>query len=112
MIKKHTDCSSALMPVTDALDVLSGKWKLLIMVSIFSGNRRFREIERSIPRMTSKVLAKELKSLEENHLISRQVHDSYPVLIEYKYTDYATTLYDVIQALRIWGINHRKKVIG
>jgi len=113
MIKhNHTECTSAMMPVRDALDVISGKWKLQIIISISSGNKRFREIERSIPKITSKVLAKELKDLEEHQLIKRTVYDESPVLVEYTATPYSDSLQDVIGALRKWGLNHRKKILG
>jgi DNA-binding HxlR family transcriptional regulator len=101
-----------MMPVRDALDVISGKWKLQIIISIQSGNKRFREIERSIPKITSKVLAKELKDLEEHQLIKRTVYDESPVLVEYTPMPYAETLQDVIIALQKWGLNHRKKILG
>ncbi len=101
-----------MLPVRDALDVISGKWKLQIIISISSGNKRFREIERSIPKITSKVLAKELKDLEEHQLIKRTVYDESPVLVEYTKTPYSDTLWDVINALQKWGINHRKKILG
>jgi DNA-binding HxlR family transcriptional regulator len=109
---KHTECSASMVPVRDALDVISGKWKLMILISISSGNHRFREIERSVLKITSKVLAKELKDLEEHQLIKRTVYDDSPVLVEYKTTPYAKSLQPVIEALRNWGVNHRKKVIG
>jgi DNA-binding HxlR family transcriptional regulator len=101
-----------MLPVRDAIDVISGKWKLMILISISSGNSRFREIERSIPKITSKVLAKELKDLEEHHLIKRTVYDEFPVVVEYTSTTYSNSLHPVIEALRQWGISHRKKVIG
>ena len=101
-----------MMPVRDALDVISGKWKLLILISISKGNSRFRGIERSIPKITSKVLAKELKDLEVNQLIKRTVYDDIPVVIEYVITPYAKTLQTIIQALSDWGKKHRKKIIG
>lgn len=106
----HTECLSAMLPVRDALDVISGKWKLLISIS--SGNKRFREIERSVPKITSKVLAKELKDLEEHQLITRTVYDEVPVSIEYTTTPYSKFLQPVIETLRDWGVKHRKKVIG
>ena len=113
MVKvSHTECSSSILPVRDALDVISGKWKLMILISISSGNHRFREIERSIPKITSKVLAKELKDLEEHTLIKRTVYDESPVIVEYTTTPYAASLGRVIKELRDWGINHRKKIIG
>ena len=108
----HTDCLAALMPIRDALEVINGKWKLLILISIVSGNHRFREIERSIPNLNSKVLAKELKDLEEHQLIKRTVHDSSPVMVEYSALAYAESLRVVIQALYDWGKNHRSKIMG
>jgi len=61
------------MAVRDVLDVVSGKWKLQIIISIITGNHRFREIQRSVTKISSKVLAKELKDLEEHELIKRTV---------------------------------------
>ena len=108
----HKEWSAAMLSVRDALDVISGKWKLMIMISISSGNFRFREIERSIPKITSKVLAKELKDLEEHHLIKRTVYDNIPVVIEYTITAYAKTLRPVVKELSDWGAKHRKKITG
>jgi DNA-binding HxlR family transcriptional regulator len=111
-MKKYTECSSSLIPVRDALDFINGKWKLPILISISEGNHRFREIERSIAKINSKVLAKELKDLEEYKLIKRTVYDNPPVIIEYTLLPYAESLSDVIKSLRDWGINHRKKMSG
>jgi DNA-binding HxlR family transcriptional regulator len=108
----HTECLAAMLPVRDAIDVISGKWKLMILISISSGNKRFREIERSIPKITPKVLSKELKDLEEYQLIKRAVYDEAPVIVEYTTTSYSKSLQPVIKALRDWGVNHRKKVFG
>jgi DNA-binding HxlR family transcriptional regulator len=108
--KNHEECLKLMLPVRDALDVISGKWKILILISIMHGNSRFRKIEKSIPKITSKVLAKELKDLEEHKLIKRTVYDDYPVKIEYTITEYAISLEKVMNELHIWGLNHRKKI--
>ncbi len=108
----YRDCLSALIPIRDALEVVNGKWKLLILVSIGVGNHRFREIQRSIPDLSTKVLAKELKDLEENGLIKRTVDDGYPVLITYTTLPYAETLGSVIEALKNWGEQHREHIMG
>lgn len=108
----HTDCSAAMLPVRDALDIISGKWKLIILISISSGNNRFRQIERSIPKIASKVLAKELKDLEEHKLIKRTVYDESPVIVEYTTTDYTSSLGNIIKELRDWGTNHRKMIFS
>jgi DNA-binding HxlR family transcriptional regulator len=108
----HTNCDTDILPIQDALEVINGKWKMLILISIMKGNRRFKEIERSIPKINGKVLAQELKNLEGHDLIKRTVYDESPVLIEYTATDYAATLQPVFEALFAWGTNHRKRIIS
>ncbi len=113
MIKKEcTECLDNLLPLRDTLDVISGKWKLQIIISLWAGNKRFREIERSIPRITTKVLAKELKELEAHLLVKRSVYDTAPVLIEYTLLPYTKTLIPVIESLIDWGKKHRKKILA
>jgi DNA-binding HxlR family transcriptional regulator len=110
--KDHKECMSALLPVRDTLEVIGGKWKLLILISIAEGNSHFREIERSIPKLSTKVLAKELKELEINKLIKRTIIDDHPVRIEYTVTNHAKSLQRVIKELSKWGLIHRKEVFG
>lgn len=57
-----------------------------------------------------KVLAKELKDLEQHQLIKRVIIEDYPVKISYKLEEYADTLSPVIYALKDWGVNHRRKI--
>ena len=109
---KQVDCLEQMLPIRDALDVISGKWKMLILTSLMHGNRRFTEIQTSIPKINSKVLAKELKDMEEHQLIKRLVHDDYPVLIEYVATEYSRSLKTVLLELHAWGMNHRKQILG
>jgi DNA-binding HxlR family transcriptional regulator len=94
--------------VQDTLQVISGKWKLPILMSMFAGKNRFRDIQRNIPDITTRVLSKELKDLETNKLIIRIVHDSYPVSIEYKLTTYSFTLTPAVDEMIKWGKQHCK----
>lgn len=110
--KRIEKCLKEMLPIRDALDVISGKWKLLIVVSLMLGNKRFKDIESSVPKITPKVLAKELKDMEQHQLIKRTVHTSYPILIEYSLTSYGETLTGVMKELHTWGTNHRKKMFG
>ncbi len=110
--KEHVECLSAIMPVRDTLDVIGGKWKILILISIWEGNKHFREIERSIPKLSTKVLSKELKDMEANKLIKRAVINGFPVRTEYTPTEHSKTLEKVIVELHDWGLNHRAKIFG
>ncbi len=106
----QVDCLSMMLPIRDTLDVIGGKWKIMILVSVMHGNKRFGEIQSSIPKITPKVLAKELKDMEEHKLIKRTVYDDYPVMIEYTATEYSKSLEKVVIALHDWGVDHRKKI--
>ena len=108
--KEHNKCLDTVKPVRDALDVINGKWKLAVIISIGVGNDRFTDIQESIPDITPKVLAKELKELERHQLIKRIITESYPVKISYKLEPYADTLATVIYSLKDWGLNHTKKI--
>jgi DNA-binding HxlR family transcriptional regulator len=94
----------------DAIYVIGGKWKLPIINSICNGNRRFREIERSIPGITTRMLSRELKEMEANLLIKRTVIADTPVLVEYSPTEYCYSFGGIILEMIDWGKKHREKL--
>lgn len=94
----------------DTIYVIGGKWKLPIINAICNGNKRFREIERSIPGITTRMLSRELKEMEMNKLITRTVSPGPPVLVEYESTDYCKSFGPMIMAMIKWGIEHREKI--
>ena len=112
-INGHTqgDCTKSILPVRDALEVLSGKWKLPIIISLMFGNKRFSQIAREVPGITDKMLSKELRDLESNELVKRTVYDSIPVVVEYSLTEYGHSLKVVIEVLRNWGQKHRERMM-
>ena len=109
--KTQESCTKAILPVRDALDLLSGKWKLQIIISLSFGNKRFSQMSKEIPGITDKMLSKELRDLEMNQLIKRTVYDSVPVIVEYSMTPYGKTLEKLIEELQVWGSKHRKRII-
>ncbi len=96
----------------DTLYVIGGKWRIQILYSICMGNRRFREIERSIPGITTRMLSKELKTMEVNNLIVRTVHPTTPVAVEYSETEYCESLVPIFELMIEWGQKHRKRLRG
>lgn len=73
---------------------------------------RFTEFQKLIPEITPRMLSRELKELELNGIITRTIHDTAPVTIEYSITDSAKELVEVIMELVVWGVKHRKKNIN
>ena len=96
--------------IQDTLFVIGGKWKIPVILSIYSGNKRFNDILGSIPKITNRVLSKELKHLEENLLISRTIVNEYPIRIEYAVTAYCMSIDKVAKPMEEWGKNHKKKI--
>ena len=109
----HTQevCQVRLRAIQDALNVLDGKWKLPIMLSVMFGTKRFKQIAKDIPGITDKMLSKELKDLEMNQMVKRKVYDTFPPTVEYAMTDYGHTLENIIAELCNWGMQHRKQIM-
>lgn len=103
--RNHADERQALQ---DTMYVIGGKWTLPIINSICNGNRRFREIERSIPGITTRMLSRELKTMEMNKLVKRTVTPTTPVLIEYESTEYCRSFGSIILEMIKWGKEHRE----
>ncbi|MCE2998140.1 MAG: winged helix-turn-helix transcriptional regulator [Cyclobacteriaceae bacterium] len=99
------------LAVNDTMNVLTGKWKLPIIASLVFGRKRFKDIEREIPKITPKMLSKELRELELNGIVKRNVLDTYPVIIEYQITESGRNIKMVLDAMVKWGIEHRKKTL-
>lgn len=106
------ECTAFIRPVRDVIDIIGGKWKLPILIALAFGNKRFNELEKAVEGITPKMLSKELRDLEMNHLVQRTVYDTIPVAVEYSLTPYGKTLDTVIASLRDWGKIHRNKIFN
>lgn len=111
ILSNPRDQAEEVRALQDTIYVIGGKWRLPIINSICNGNKRFREIERSIPGITTRMLSRELKEMELNKIIKRTVYPDSPVLVEYESTEYCTTFGNIILEMIKWGIEHRKMII-
>lgn len=105
-------CPKTALSIRDALEALEGRWKLLILFALSGGEKRFGELAKEVSGITDKTLSKELKSLEANKLIERNVYDTSPPKVEYSITAHGKSLERVMEELHYWGLSHRKKIIG
>ncbi len=108
----HTQesCKRARLAIRDTLDVVGGKWKLVLITVLRNGKKGFNELAREAG-ISPRILSKELQELEMNGLVSRTVCNTKPVTVEYALTAYSETLNDVLAAMEDWGQQHRKKMI-
>ena len=102
-----------MLPIRDALEVFSGKWKIPIITALlFYESCGFKELERIVEGITPKMLSKELKFLEENKLVTREVENDRPINVKYCITEYGKTCKSVMTALYQWGYEHRGKFLN
>lgn len=106
------ECKKRQMPIQDALDVLSGRWKLPVLIAVSFSSKRFSQISKEINGITDRVLSAELKEMEQNKLITRTVHDAFPPVVEYAITPHGRTLHKIYAQLGEWGTAHRKIILG
>jgi DNA-binding HxlR family transcriptional regulator len=104
-------CRKARLAMRDTLDVVGGKWKLVLLTILRRGKRRFRELAREAD-ISPRILSKELQEMEMNGLVSRTVLDTKPITVEYALTPYSETLDEVLNAMEKWGQMHRQKIMS
>jgi DNA-binding HxlR family transcriptional regulator len=105
-------CRLQVQGVKDAQDLLSGKWKTVIITALYNnGKFRFMDLGRHIEGIAPKVLSKELKDLEMNGLVKRTVLDTMPVSVEYELTKQGKSLNKIVDAMAEWGIQYRKSIL-
>lgn len=101
------------LALKDALELLSGKWKLGILLHLYHhGICRFKDLQEGCVGISPKVLSKELQELELNQLITRTVNNTKPVTVSYAITKHAMEIEPVISALVDFGMKHRVKIIN
>lgn len=99
-----TECNDMhACPVATAIDVIGGKWKVIILYHLRGKTLRFGELKRSIPRITQKMLTNQLRELEADKLITRHVYAEVPPKVEYTSTELAEKLNPALDLLCAWG---------
>ena len=92
-----------------AHDLISGRWKMLILYKLERGTMRYSELKKLLPNITERMLTLQLKALEKDGLVSRAVYPEVPARVEYKLTDSAQMLSPVWHAMEQWGHAHREE---
>ncbi len=105
-VNKDTFC-----PAEKVLEMLSGRWKILILQALFSEIKRFNELQRTLPKITQKVLTQQLRELETDGLINRVVYPEVPPRVEYSLTILGESLKPMLMTMHDWAIaNENPKI--
>ena len=93
-------------PVATTVQLIGNKWKLLIIRNLLTGPQRFTEIIKTIPGISKKVLTDNLRALEDDGLVEREIFAEVPPKEEYSFSQLGKTLQPILDAMRDWGIDY------
>lgn len=101
--KKLKKVAEESCPVRRTMDLIGGKWAFAIIYSLMDGTKRFKELERSITGINTRMLVKELKSLESTGIIRRKAYATVPPTVEYSLTDMGFSLKPIFIEIQNWA---------
>ena len=96
-------------PVETTLTLIGDKWKVLILRDLMPGTKRFGELKKSIGNVSQKVLTAQLRAMEENGFVHRQVYAEAPPRVEYSLTDLGRSLKPILDSMWAWGEGYQKQ---
>lgn len=96
--------------VKTTLKIIGGKWKLLILWHLKDEAKRFSELKRLIPEITEKMLMQQLRELEKDEIVNRDIQSDVPPKVKYSFTEYGKSLIPVLKPLCDWGQEHLKRM--
>ena len=97
-------------PVEATLDVIGGKWKVVILFHLtHDGTHRFAVLRRKIPGVSERMLTQQLRELEDDGIVHREVYAEVPPKVEYSLTEYGKTLRPITEVMCEWGKRHIKR---
>jgi DNA-binding HxlR family transcriptional regulator len=103
MSENSISCSPGNCSLKDVLDIIGGKWAMPIIYNLSKGKMRFKQLERGIEGINTRMLVKELKNMEVNGIVTREVFATVPPTVEYALTVKGEALLPSIHALYQWG---------
>lgn len=106
MVKKNLQQPEEKCTLQEILGVIGGKWSMSIIYALFTGKKRFSELERLIPNISTRMLVKELKNMEVNGIVVREVFATVPPTVEYTLTVKGEKLEPIINELHKWGVEY------
>ena len=94
-------------PVETTLTLIGDKWKVLILRDLMTGTKRFGELKKCVGNVSQKVLTVQLRAMEANGLVHREVYAEVPPRVEYSLTDLGRSLKPILDAMWSWGENYK-----
>ena len=96
--------------VAKALELIGGKWKGIILYHLISGTKRFNEFQKLHPCITQRMLTLQLRELERDGVVHREVYKEVPPKVEYSLTEFGRTLNPIILLMKDWGVKNKDRI--
>ena len=96
-------------PVTQTQDIIAGKWKIIILWNLSTQTRRFNELQRLLPNISKGILTRQLRELEEDNMVHREVYKEVPPKVEYSLTPLGQSFIPILQSM---GERRKKNLSG
>ncbi len=97
-------------PVATTVGLIGNKWKLLILRNLLAGTQRFGELRKTLPGISQKVLTDNLRSMEDDGILTRTVYPEVPPRVEYSLTELGNTMRPILKAMESWGLGYQETV--
>ena len=109
MIEAKAKTELPACPVETTLTLIGDKWKVLILRDLMPGTKRFGKLKKSVGNVSQKVLTAQLRAMEENELVHREVYAEVPPRVEYSLTELGKSLKPILDSMRAWGEAYKAK---
>ena len=107
MIETKAKIELPACPVETTLTLIGDKWKVLILRDLLPGTKRFGELKKSVGNVSQKVLTAQLRAMEENGLVHREVYAEVPPRVEYSLTELGKSLKPILDSMWAWGEEYK-----
>lgn len=94
------------LPIEAALDVLGGKWKIIILCHLKDSRKRTFELKQLIPQISQKMLTQQLRELEADGIVIREIRSEIPPKVDYYLSEYGQSLKSILDTMDHWGEKH------
>lgn len=111
MKHKTYDCTSG-CPVEATLSVIGGKWKGIILYHLLQETKRFNQLQRHVPNATPRMLTRQLRELEDDGVVHREIYPQVPPKVEYSLTEFGKSLEPIIILMETWGKEYVGEVLA